>query len=124
MKATWSDRDSDSDYEETKEVVNFCLMALEEDNEVNSFSCDENEHSLDEMFDAKHELHNDLFTITKKYKNLKKKLVGVSKENDTLKIKNEKLRVQNAKLKKISQDYSLLNKLKEEIMDLKRKFVT
>ncbi|CAK9141997.1 unnamed protein product, partial [Ilex paraguariensis] len=92
MKATWNDSDSDSDHEETKEVANHCFMALEEDNDVNSMSCDENEYLLDEIYDGMHELHNDLLTIIKEYKDLKNNLVGVSKENDTLKIENEKLK--------------------------------
>ncbi|CAK9140459.1 unnamed protein product, partial [Ilex paraguariensis] len=120
MKATWSDNDSDSDPEETKETANLCFMAIQESDEVNSKPKEEIELTINEMYDAILELHNDLLDITKRYKELKKKLLILSKENDILKIENEKLNVQNVNLKE-SQESSLVDKPRKENNDLRRK---
>ncbi|GAV82016.1 zf-CCHC domain-containing protein, partial [Cephalotus follicularis] len=90
MVATWDDSDSSSSEEECdEEVVNFALMALEEDS-----SGDESENEVNFTFDELQNAYENLFKeyecICLKNKTLKKNAISMSKELETSKNENSK----------------------------------
>ena len=87
MVATWDDSDEETlDEEESHEVSNLALMAIEEEiDEVRDLP------SYDELFEAFTKLHNDLKKIGMKNVSLKKKMVEISNENDDLRKQNDSL---------------------------------
>ncbi|GAV72350.1 zf-CCHC domain-containing protein/DUF4219 domain-containing protein/UBN2 domain-containing protein [Cephalotus follicularis] len=90
MVATWDDSDSSSSEEESdEEVVNFALMALEEDT-----SGDESENEVnftfDELQNAYEKLYDEYENACLKNKSLKKKAISMSKELVILKSENSK----------------------------------
>ncbi|GAV78481.1 hypothetical protein CFOL_v3_21948, partial [Cephalotus follicularis] len=90
MVATWDDSDSSSSEEENdEEVVNFALMALEEDT-----SGDESENEVNFTFEEFQNAYENLFkeyeNACLKNKTLKKNAMSMSKEIDNLKSENSK----------------------------------
>ncbi|GAV56858.1 LOW QUALITY PROTEIN: zf-CCHC domain-containing protein, partial [Cephalotus follicularis] len=112
MVATWDDSDS-SNSEEESEVVNFALMALEEDT-----SEDESQNEVNFTFDELNAYEN-LFVeyenVCLKNKTLKKNAMFMSKEIDNLKSENNKYFNEIESLKKNE-------KIKIEIDALKKSF--
>ncbi|GAV63488.1 zf-CCHC domain-containing protein/UBN2 domain-containing protein, partial [Cephalotus follicularis] len=142
MVAIWDDSDSSSSEEESdEEVVNFALMALEEDT-----SGDESENEVNFTFEELQNAYENLFkeyeNIGLKNKSLKKNAISMSNEIDNLKNENSKYVNEIESLKdknsfymneidilnvssKLSNDFMEENeKLKIEIDALKKSFST
>ncbi|GAV64729.1 hypothetical protein CFOL_v3_08244 [Cephalotus follicularis] len=90
MVATWDDSDSSSSEEECdEEVVNFALMAMEEDT-----SGDESENEVNFTFEELQNAYENLFkeyeNVCLKNKSLKKNAISISLELETLKNENNK----------------------------------
>ncbi|GAV70883.1 zf-CCHC domain-containing protein/UBN2 domain-containing protein, partial [Cephalotus follicularis] len=142
MVATWDDSDSSSFEEESdEEVVNFALVALEEDT-----SGDESENEVNFTFDELQNAYENLFkeyeNICLKNKSLKKNAISMSNEIENLKKENSKCVNEIESLKdknifymneidvlnvssKLSNDFMEENeKLKIEIDALKKSFST
>ncbi|GAV77961.1 hypothetical protein CFOL_v3_21429 [Cephalotus follicularis] len=140
MVATWDDSDSSSSEEERdEEVVNFALMALEENT-----SGDESENEVNFTFEELQNAYENLFVEYKnvclKNKTLKKNAISMSNELEILKNKNTKNKKEIESLKdknsfymneidilnvssKLSNDFVEENKkLKIEIDALKKSF--
>ncbi|GAV66124.1 zf-CCHC domain-containing protein/UBN2 domain-containing protein, partial [Cephalotus follicularis] len=141
--ATWDDSDLSSSNESgsDEEVVNFALMALEEDT-----SGDESENEVNCTFEELQNAYENLFkeyeNICLKNKTLKKNAISMSKEIDDLKSENSKHLNEIESLKdknsfyvneidilnvssKLSNDFMKENeKLKIEIDALKKTFST
>ncbi|GAV86076.1 hypothetical protein CFOL_v3_29509 [Cephalotus follicularis] len=140
MVATWDDSDSSSSEEESdEEVVNFALMALEEDT-----SGDESENEVNFTFDELQNAYENLFKeyecVCLKNKSLKKNVISMSNELETSKNENSKYLKEVEYLKdknsfymneieilnvssKLSNDFMEENeKLKVEIDALKKSF--
>ncbi|GAV86539.1 zf-CCHC domain-containing protein [Cephalotus follicularis] len=92
MVATWDDSDLSSSDESgsDEEVVNFALMAMEEDT-----SGDESESEVNFTFDelqiAYEKLYDECENVCLKNKTFKKNAISLSKEIDDLKSENSKL---------------------------------
>ncbi|GAV57181.1 zf-CCHC domain-containing protein/UBN2 domain-containing protein, partial [Cephalotus follicularis] len=116
MVATWDDSDSSSFEEESdEEVVNFALMALEEDT-----SGDESENEVNFTFDELQNAYDNLFKeyecVCLKNKSLKKNAISMSNEIENLKKENSKYINEIDSLQKENE------KLKIEIDVLKKTF--
>ncbi|GAV58766.1 hypothetical protein CFOL_v3_02299 [Cephalotus follicularis] len=91
MVATWDDSDLSSSEESgsDEEVVNFALMALEEDT-----SGDESDNEVNFIFDelqnAYEKLYDEYESVCLKNKSLKKNAMSMSKEIENLKSENSK----------------------------------
>ncbi|GAV65643.1 hypothetical protein CFOL_v3_09158 [Cephalotus follicularis] len=91
MVATWDDSDLSSSEESgsDEEVVNFALMAMEEDT-----SGDESENEVnftfDELQNAYEKLYDEYESACLKNKSLKKNAISMSKELEILKNENSK----------------------------------
>ncbi|GAV75453.1 LOW QUALITY PROTEIN: zf-CCHC domain-containing protein/UBN2 domain-containing protein, partial [Cephalotus follicularis] len=118
MVATWDDSDSSSSEEESdEEVVNFALMAMEEDT-----SEDESENEVNFSFDelnAYEKLYDEYESACSKNKTLKKNAISMSKDIDDLKNENSKY-LNEIEFRKDSLEEN--EKLKIEIDALKKTF--
>ncbi|GAV62604.1 zf-CCHC domain-containing protein/UBN2 domain-containing protein [Cephalotus follicularis] len=90
MVATWDDSDSSSSEEESdEEVVNFALMAMEEDTSVDE-SKNEVNFTFDELQNAYENLFKEYECVCLKNKALKKNAISMSNEIENLKKENSK----------------------------------
>ncbi|GAV72237.1 zf-CCHC domain-containing protein [Cephalotus follicularis] len=123
MVATWDDSDSSSSEEESdEEVVNFGLMALEEDTSEDE-SKNEVNFTFDELQNAYEKLYVEYENVCLKNKTLKKNVISTSKEIDNLKTFYEnEIEILNVS-SKLSNDFMEENeKLKIEIDALRKTF--
>ncbi|GAV61104.1 zf-CCHC domain-containing protein, partial [Cephalotus follicularis] len=118
MVATWDDSDLSSSEESgsDEEVVNFALMAMEEDSSEDE-SENEVNFTFDELQNAYENLFNEYENVCLKNKTLKKNAISMSKEIDNLKSENSKYSNEIDSLQKNE-------KLKVEIDALKKSFST
>ncbi|GAV84311.1 zf-CCHC domain-containing protein/UBN2 domain-containing protein [Cephalotus follicularis] len=91
MVATWDDSDLSSSEESgsDEKVVNFALMALEEDTSEDE-SENEVNFTFDELQNAYENLFNEYENVCLKNKSLKKNAISMSRELETLKNENSK----------------------------------
>ncbi|GAV72594.1 zf-CCHC domain-containing protein/UBN2 domain-containing protein, partial [Cephalotus follicularis] len=122
MVATWDDSDLSSSEESgsDEEVVNFALMAMEEDTSEDE-SKNEVNYTFDELQNAYEKLYVEYENVCLKNKSLKKNAMSTSKEIDKLKSENSKYLNEIESLKNFMEENE---KLKIEIDALKKSFST
>ncbi|GAV92289.1 zf-CCHC domain-containing protein/UBN2 domain-containing protein, partial [Cephalotus follicularis] len=133
MIATWDDSDLSSSEESgsDEEVVNFALMAMEEDTSEDE-SKNEVNFTFDELQNAYEKLYDEYESVCIKNKSLKKNAISMTKELETLKNENSKFLKEIESLKDKNNFYmneidsvkKENEKLKIEINALKKSFST